>query len=111
MFGHLCFEVFTHGLLPYSHLELSDADVVAGIFKSAIDLKQENFITNVHFKEIISACVTFNTCQRATISKIKNRLSSLSKECSSGVYGNYPDLQKGLQKPSTAYNLVRTQVL
>ncbi|XP_005091773.1 uncharacterized protein LOC101864126 [Aplysia californica] len=107
MFGHLMYEVLTHGLMPYSHIQMSDSEIVPLIIDGNASLCREACIEKSSFK-IIGECVQHAPCNRPDMSSLQSMLEDLYNwvsENPSEKIRQYPDLTKGTGRSSTQYKV------
>ncbi|CAL1537254.1 unnamed protein product, partial [Lymnaea stagnalis] len=103
MFGHLCFEVLTHGALPYSQLGFGEDAVILGIIKSSIQLNFESCINKDIFHTVILPCVRVNPYQRLKSLFLRNLLIKTQKNLTAdqSLELHFPDLQNDHFRPAT----------
>ena len=105
MLGHLMFEVLTHGLMPYAHIQKSDSEIVELIIDGSATLwREEQCIDKNTFKNITD-CVQHDPNGRPEISSVLSRTEELYARDAdvNETKLRYPDLSKA--KPSTEYNV------
>ncbi|XP_059160488.1 uncharacterized protein LOC131944047 [Physella acuta] len=109
MFGHLAYEILTHGALPYSNLKLDDTNCVLEICSFNIRLHHEPCFTDKQYK-FISKCTAFDPNDRPTmydvIEEIKKLIIEIKQQSLQRAFC-YPNLQNGDRQPATNCKQVR----
>ena len=99
MFGHLMNEVLTHGMLPYSHVEGDEDDILNMIIEDKIALIQEKCVESGAYK-IIGDCIKHDSSQRPKIDEIHSHLLNFLQgnmiRSDADIRHAYPDLTKQL---------------
>ncbi|CAL1537424.1 unnamed protein product, partial [Lymnaea stagnalis] len=106
MFGHLIYEMLTHGVLPYSHLNLSDLELALHTITGSVTLSQEceACIKKNHWETIVQ-CVNLNPNLRLSSKELQCIMESHRDSCSavtdSRIKTRYPDLTMGFRLSSS----------
>ncbi|KAH9496712.1 hypothetical protein Btru_009752, partial [Bulinus truncatus] len=78
MFGHVIYEVVTHGIMPYSHLIITDDEFKKKIFLPAIQLKHEECMS-IELYGIILNCTRHEETERMNMAMLQHSLGHLKK--------------------------------
>ncbi|XP_059176323.1 uncharacterized protein LOC131956005 isoform X2 [Physella acuta] len=102
MFGHLMYEILTHGVLPYSHVQLDDETCVKKICNKKIKLYRESCINPCHY-EVIEKCISHDPHMRPTMQDVHAFFEW--KNIKASHQATYPNYHSGNRAPSRDFKL------